>query len=290
MKQLNIKEFDKLYPTEQSCLDSLFLRVYGDLKVCPSCEKETRWSHVEGRKCYACQWCSHQLFPLAKTALKDTKINIRLWFMAIFLFSTSKHGVSGKELQRMLGVSYPTAFRMGHVIREMMNEEGEIILSGDVELDETLMGGRKRGGKRGWGADKPCVFGMVERGGNIVTKVVKNRKAKTLLPIIVMQTTEDTVALTDDFSGYNKLGNEVAAHYVVQHSKKDGKPRRHVDGPDGHWHTQTIDGHWSILKRSIRSTHTAVSRKHLQKYLNEFAFRRNHRTERLFDAIMDKIS
>jgi transposase len=253
MKQLNFNEFNKIYPTDKECMDEIFDRVFGDLKVCPDCEKETKWHLLKGRKCYSCQWCGHLVSPLAKTPLSNTKISIRLWFFAFYLFGTSKHGVSAKELESKLGVSYPTAWRMGHVIREMMNEEGEIILSGDVEMDETLVGGKKKGGKRGWGADKPCVFGMVERGGNIVTKVVKNREGQTLLPIIVMQTTEDTVAHTDDFSVYKKLKGEVSAHHVVRHT--EGK---HVDGPDGHWHTQTIDGHWSILKRSIRSTHTSV--------------------------------
>lgn len=285
MKQLNITEFNKLYPTEKACLDEIFDRVYGDLKDCPSCETETKWSHVTGRKCYSCQWCGFQVFPLAKTPLKDTKISISLWFFAILLFSNSKNGVSAKELERQLGVTYKTAFRIGHVIREMMNEEGEIILSGDVEMDESLFGGKKKGGKRGWGADRPCVFGMVERGGNIVTKVVKNRKAETLMPIIVTHTTEEAVAHTDDFKGYTRLHKEVAEHLVVDHSAG-----QHVAGENGHIHTQTIDGHWSIVKRSIRGTHVAVSRKHLQKYLNEFAFKRNHRTERMFNAILDKIS
>lgn len=290
MKQLNYSEFKKLYPTEKECLDEIFDRVHGDLTVCPDCEKETKWHLLRGRKCYSCQWCGHLVSPLAKTPLANTKISVQLWFYVFYLFGTSKHGVSAKEIESKIGVSYPTAWRMGHVVREMTNEEGEIILSGDVEMDETLVGGKKRGGKRGWGANKPCVFGMVERGGDIVLKVVKNRKATTLMPIIVTHTTEETVALTDDFKGYLKLHKEVAAHHVVQHSKSEGKPRRHVDGPDGHWHTQTIDGFWSIFKRSIRGTHTAVSKKHLQKYLNEFAFRRNHRTERIFDAILNKIS
>lgn len=285
MKQLNITEFNKIYPTEKACLDEIFDRVYGDLKVCPSCEKETKWHHLNGRKCYSCQWCGHLLSPLSKTPLANTKISVSLWFFAMLLFGNSKNGVSAKELERQLGVTYKTAFRIGHTIREMMNEEGEVILSGDVEMDETMVGGKKKGGKRGWGADKACVFGMVERGGDIVTKVVPNREGKTLLPIIVLQTTEDTVAHTDDFSVYRNLKGEVAAHHVVRHC--EGK---HVDGPNGHWHTQTIDGHWSLVKRSIRGTHVAVSRKYLQKYLNEFAFKRNHRTERMFNAILDKIS
>lgn len=283
-RAISFPDFLKRYPNDDAVLDQIFDRVHGDVKVCPDCEKETKWHRVKGRKCYECQWCGYQLYPLAKTPLKNTKIPLVSWFYAIMLFSNSRHGVSGKELQRQLGVSYPTAWRMGHIIRGMMDESGEIVLSGPVEIDETLVGGRKKGGKRGWGADKPCVFGMVERGGKIKTQVVPNRKGKTLLPIITQHTTEDTTAYTDDFSGYRRLHREVEAHRIVRHSD-----RVYVDPDDHHNHTQTIDGHWSILKRSIRSTHTAVSRKHLQKYLNEFDFRRNHRTECLFDAILEKV-
>lgn len=284
MKQLNITEFNKLYPTEKSCLDEIFDRVYGDLKVCPSCEKETKWHHLNGRKCYSCQWCGHLLSPLSKTPLANTKISISLWFFAMLLFGNSKNGVSAKELERQLGVSYKTAFRIGHTIREMMNEEGEIVLSGDVEMDESAFGGKKEG-KRGWGSEnKTCVFGMVERGGDIVAKVVPNRKRSTLFPIIVTHTTEDASVHTDDFKVYNTIGKEVAAHYVVNHSAGE-----HVAGPNGHWHTQTVDGFWSIMKRSIRGTHVAVSPQHLQKYLNEFTFKRNHRTERMFNAILNRI-
>jgi len=285
MKQLNITEFKKLYPTEKACLDEIFDRVYGDLTVCPSCETETKWSHVTGRKCYACQWCGFQVFPLAKTPLKDSKISLELWFFAILLFSNSKNGVSAKELQRQLGVSYKTAFRVGHVIRGMMDESGEVVLSGDVEMDESAFGGKKEG-KRGWGSEnKTCVFGMVERGGDIVAKVVPNRKRKTLFPIIVEHTTEEAAVHTDDFKVYNTIGKEVAAHFVVNHSAGE-----HVAGPNGHYHTQTIDGFWSIMKRSIRGTHVAVSPHKLQNYLNEFTFRRNHRTEQLFFAVLDRVS
>lgn len=175
---------------------------------------------------------------------------------------------------------------MGHIIRGMMDDQGEIVLSGEVEIDETLVGGKKRGGKRGWGSDKPCVFGMVERGGNIKTFVVPNRQAETILPIITQNTTEETTAYTDDFGGYHNLKEKasIAGHGVVHHTKK-----QHVTGEDDEIHTQTIDGHWSIIKRSIRGTHVAVSRKYLQNYLNEFSFRRNHRTEVMFDAILEGI-
>jgi transposase len=276
MKPISFLEFSKQYPDDNAVLQDVFSLVYGDLKACPGCERETKWHRVKMRKCYACQHCGHQLYPLAQTPMKDTKLPLVAWYYAIFLFSVSKNGVSSKELQRQLGVSYPTAHRIHKKLRGLMVDQ-DMVLDGTVEMDETLVGGRKRGGKRGWGADKPCVFGMVERGGDIVTRVVPDRKATTLFPIITQHTTEEVVAHTDDFSGYNKLHKEVAGHHVIQHSKKE-----YVCGDV---HTQTIDGHWSIIKRSIRGTYTSVSRKYLQTYLDEFSFRRNHRTECLFTVM-----
>lgn len=283
-KQVTYPDFLTRFPDDNAVLDDIFTRVYGDLQFCPDCGAKTKFHRVASRKCYECAHCGFQLYPLAKTPLRDTKLRLTHWYFAIFLFSVSKNGVSAKELQRQIGVSYPTAFRMGHIIRGMMNEHGEVTLSGVIELDETLIGGKKRGGKRGWGSEnKKCVFGMVERGGKIITRVVPNREHDTLLPIICENTTEDCTGYTDEFAAYKKLTTECLfdGHGTVMHKEK-----QHINGEA---HTQTIDGHWSIVKRSIRGTHTHVYG-HLQKYLDEFDFRRNHRAECLFDALIKRVS
>ena len=176
-----------------------------------------------------------------------------------------------------------------------MDEGKDIFMGGSapVELDESLFGGKKRGGKRGWGSEnKTCVFGMVERAekdedgklitsGKIRTVVVPNRKAETLLPIIVEHVDEESTVYTDEFKGYRKLGREVEVHDQVNHGR--------YEWVRGDVHTQTIEGAWSIRKRSIKGTYTSVSRKYLQNYLNEFDFRHNHRKDCMFDAIMDNI-
>ena len=277
-------QFRTRFPDEDACLKYIFDLRYSDLEACPKCSCEAKFHQCKGERYFACQDCGHHLHPTAGTIFHKSRTPLTSWLFAVLLFSNSKNGVSAKELQRQLGVTYKTAFRMGHLIRSLMNEEGEITLSGIVEIDETLVGGKKKGGKRGWGSQKPCVFGMVERGGKIVTRVVPNRKGSTLLPIITANTTDDVEAHTDDFSGYNRLGREVGAHHVVSHTKG-----QHVTGPNGEIHTQTIDGHWSIIKRSIKGTHTSVSPEYLQAYLNEFSFRRNHRNERMFDAILGRV-
>jgi transposase len=274
-------QFKTRFPDDDACLSYLFNKRYADATECPKCEEGFKYHQCKGNRYHVCQHCGHHIHPTAGTIMQDSKTPLVSWLFVMLLFANSKNGVSAKEIQRQIGVTYKTAWRMGHLIRSLMDESGTIVLDGVVEMDETLVGGRKRGGKRGWGADKPCVFGMVERGGKIVTQVVPNRQAVTLYPIITQHTTEDVIAHTDDFSVYRKLHHEVAEHHVIQHTKGFYV---HEDV-----HTQTIDGHWSIIKRSIRGTHTSVSRKYLQAYLNEFSFRRNHKGGVMFDEILGRV-
>lgn len=285
--KFTISQFKTRFPDDDSCMAYIWAKRYGSLKECPKCESVSKFHLCKGTRYYACQNCGHHIHPTAGTIFEGSRTPLTDWLFAILLFANSRNGVSAKELQRQLGVTYKTAFRMGHLIRSLMNQDGEVTLEGKVEIDESLFGAKHtKGGKHGWGAmdTKPCVFGMVERKGRIVTRVVEERNRKTLFPIIVENTTEDVVAYTDDFKVYRTLKREVAKHLVINHTK--GK---HVDGPDGDIHTQTIDGHWSLVKRSIRGTHTSVSKKYLQNYLDEFAFRRNHKGQPIFDAILERV-
>ena len=117
-----IKDFNHQYPNDDACLHEVFLNRYGKLKVCPKCTKTTHFYKVTDRKCYACQSCGHQLHPLANTIFHKSETTLKTWFFAIFLFSNSKNGVSAKELERQLGVTYKTAWRMARQIRSLMNE------------------------------------------------------------------------------------------------------------------------------------------------------------------------
>jgi len=128
-----ITDFNKQYPDEEACLNDIFTRRYGASKSCPSCKKETTFYRVKSRKSYACQFCGYQIYPLAETVFH------KFWFHAIFLFSTSKNGVSAKELQRQLGVTYKTAWRMGHQLRRLM-EHHKSLPTGDVEAERSFYG------------------------------------------------------------------------------------------------------------------------------------------------------
>lgn len=281
--QVTFPEFLRRFPDDDACLEELFSRVYGKNTCCPECDSKTTWHKVNNRKCYKSACCGSELYPLAKTPLKSTKLPLTHWFYAIMLFMNSRNGVAAKEIQRQLGVSYSTALRMGHKLRELINEDGEIVLAGTVEIDETLQGGKCQGGGRGWASrNKKCVFGIYERGenGRVVTRVVKNRKAKTLLPIITESTTEDVTAYTDEFRGYSKLHREVSHHATVNHAQKEWVR--------GDVHTQGIEGYWGRVKRSITGTYVSVSEQYLPLYLAEFNFRHNHRNENLFEAVLDR--
>jgi transposase len=285
-------QFKTRFPNDDACLKHIFEKRFAALEACPKCELEAKFHQCSGTRYYACQHCGHHIHPTVGTIFENSRTPLVSWLYAMFLFATARNGVSAKELQRQLGVTYKCAFRMGHLIRSLMDETGEVTLTGKIEIDESLFGAKhQRGGKHGWGAmeTKPCVFGMVERGGKVITKVVEKRDRKTLFPIITANTKDDVTAYTDDFKGYRTLKKEVGQHFIIQHSKKAGKERKHVDGENGHIHTQTIDGHWSILKRSIRGTHTSVSKKYLQRYLNEFSFRRNHKGLVMFDEILGRL-
>lgn len=277
---MSFPKFLKLYPDDNAVLAEVFGQVYGHLETCPGCDGKARFNRIRARKCYCCQHCGYQLHPLAHTPMRATKLPLVSWFYAMLLFANSKNGVSAKELQRQLGVTYKTAFRICRVLRTAMAEKGAV-LSGTVEIDETMATGRKRGGKRGWGSDKPIIFGMAQRGGGVITRVVPNRKAETIMPIIVEHTTEDVTAYTDEYRGYNKLGREVAKHDTVHHAN--------YEWARGEVHTNTMEGHWGNLKPSIIGTYRSVSPKYLQTYLDEFSFRYNHRNGDIFAALRAKM-
>lgn len=199
---------------------------------------------------------------------------IGLWYFAIYLFSQSKNGVNAKELERQLGVTYKTALRVGHKIRSIMvYDEGE--LCGVVEVDESLYGGKAKG-KRGWGAEnKVILFGMIEREGKIRIVHVPNRQYKTLMPIMQKSIKEGTVVHTDKFKVYRALPNKGYDHKVKNNDDID---------------TNTIEGYWGNFKKSVLGTHTWVTQKYLQNYLDEFSFRHNHRkAPHIFPEMMERL-
>ena len=263
-----VHDFFKEFPDDDACLAHLMDIRYGDLAECPKCGKLPKFHRVKKRPVFECQWCGQQISPMQGTPFERTHTPLNKWFYAMYLFTTTRNGVSAKELQRQLGVTYKTAWRMGHEIRKYMAKiDGEPPLDTHVEIDETYLGGVRKGVKGTYG--KTVVFGILEREGEVFTKVVPNTRAKTLIPEIVRAVPPLTRISTDTLATYKQLPEHGFIHASVNHDAEEWVR--------GDVHVNGIEGFWSMLKRSISGTHVHVSRKHLPNYLGEFEYRYNMR-------------
>ncbi len=277
-----VTDFFRQFPTDDACLEHLWEVRFGDEAECPKCSKVGKFYRLSKEPAYSCPRCGHHIHPMVGTPFEKTHTPLQKWFYAMYLFTTTRHGVAGKELQRQLGVTYKTAWRMGHEIRKFMAKaDGEAPLGGTVEADETYVGGKRSGGKRGRGApNKTVVFGMLERDGDVMTKVVPNVSKRTLQPIIAENVEPDSTVHTDELKSYSGLAKAGYEHETVNHSAGEyARDDCHVNG---------LEGFWARLKLSIRGTHVHVSRKHLQKYVKEFEYRYNmrKRPDRMFDRLL----
>ncbi|GAB4237202.1 MAG: IS1595 family transposase [Methyloligellaceae bacterium] len=274
-KQTTVREFFKQFPDDDACLKHLFDVRYGQGHECPKCKRAAKWYPIKAERAFSCQWCGHHLHPTVGTLFEGSRTPLQLWFYAIFKFTKTRHGVSAKELERELGVTYKTAWRMAKMIRQHMADiDGEGPLGGQgkhVEVDETMIGGVSRGGKRGRGApNKTTVFGMLERGGNVLVKVVPNVRRSTLQPYILKHVRPETNVHADELKSYNGLRQH--GYYPKRVNHSDGE----YVGFDGAT-VNAIENFWRHLKQGIKGTHIWVSPKHLESYAKEFEYRFNRR-------------
>lgn len=267
---------------------------HGGTKIdCPSCGTvKVQFHKLRDRRVYACPECRFQIAPTANTILHDTRTPLVSWFYAMWLFCTTRHGVSGKELQRQLGVSYKTAWRMGQQIRQLIERADnsfDTMLSGHIELDESYVGGRVSGMGGGRGApNKTVVFALAERGGRIRAKVVPNAKTISLRPIVLENVERGSTISTDELRSYGLLTKDGYRHGTVNHGRKEYA--RYVC-KSVTFHVNTCEGFFRLFKASVRSTHIHVSPKYMQRYLNEFTFRANHRerVNGMFDLMVEAL-
>lgn len=271
-KPITTTQFFRQFPDDETCLKHLFNVRFGQSYTCPSCERPSNWYRIKAERAYSCQWCGYHLHPTVGTPFEQTRTPLQLWFYAIHLFTTTRHGVSAKELERQLGVTYKTAWRMAGLIRQHMADvDGDEQIGGfmkRVEIDETFVGGEMKGGQGGKG--KTVVFGMLERGGDIVVQVVANRRSGTLLPAIRANVKQYTEIHTDELVSYGGLGTMGYWHKTVNHA------REQYVSPTGTT-VNAIEGFWRHLKSSIAGTHISVSPKYLNRYAKEFEYRFNRR-------------
>lgn len=285
MKTYTIKDFDKQFPTDDACLELLKSKRWPDGIYCDKCEKVTTHYRIKERKVYCCEFCGHTVSPTAGTIFHKSDTPLRSWFHAIFLMSSTKTGISAKQLERELGVTYKTAWRIFKHVRMLMAESVNP-LTGHVEVDETYIGGKSHG-KRGRGATgKAIAMGMVERNGKAIVQVVPDVKARTLLPMIERNIAKEnkTIVFTDELRSYSNVQKLGYAHEVVQHAAK-----QYVFG---NAHVNTVESLWSTIKRGIDGVNHNVSPLYLQSYLDSYIYRYNHRKDEkpIFLSLLDRVA
>jgi len=192
------------------------------------------------------------------------------WFLAVYLIVESKKGISANQVKRTLNVSYKTAWYLCHRARAALNEVDAQLLKGIIEVDETLVGGEMEGKGSGYRGNKTMVVGALQRGGNIVLKVVRGADRETLHGFIRKNVAGDTEAIyTDEWPAYKGVADKDTKHVAVKHRDKEYAR--------GDIHVNSMENIWSLLKRSIIGSYHQVSAKHLDAYLDELEFRFNNR-------------
>lgn len=260
-----LKDFKAEYPDDTACLKAVLENRYGN--TCPRCGViGVKWHPITGRKGFVCSECDRHVYPLAETIFRKSETSLWNWFYAIFQFSVSKNGVSAKELERTLGVTYKTAWRMCKQIRLLMEQESDK-LGGDIEIDETYIGGKHA--RRYGFSKKQAVFGAVERDGMAKAKHVRSTGSRVLLPEIENSIEAGSQIYSDEWTAYKTLPKRGYSHTTVNHSN--------LEYVRGIAHTNTIEGFWGNMKKSLAGTYNCVSPKYLQSYVNEFVFRYNYR-------------
>ena len=234
---------------------------------------------------WRCKGCRKDFTVLVGTIFEGTHIPVSKWLLGLFLMNTGKNGVSAHELHRQLGVTLKTAWFMSHRIRYAMGQEPlRSKLVGIVEADETYIGGRRRGTRRGRpsrDSHKVAVMTLVSRDGEARSQVVDRVTGDRLGKVLAEHMEPEAVLMTDEYSAYKKPGQQFAAHHTVNHAQ--GEYGR------GTVTTNTVEGYFSQLKRSIDGTHHHVSRRHLPKYLGEFDYRYSTRKMSDGDRMVETI-
>lgn len=268
-----IKDFKKDFPDDNTCLNYIFKNRFPNIK-CPVCGGNSFY-RVKNRKVYACK-CGYQISPTANTIFHKSETKLTDWFFAIYLSSQSKNGLSAKEIQRHLGCTYKTAWRIGLKIRSLMKQSNNK-LSGTIEADETYVGGKTN--QRNKHRNKGVVMAVVQRKGQVKSQHLMDNSTTSLLKMLRDNVTFGSHVITDDAGAYkaNKIMRIGMFHDKVCHSRKE-----YVRG---NIYTNTVEGFFSQFKRSIDGTYHSVSLKHLQSYVDQFSFHYNHRTVCFYELL-----
>ncbi len=258
-----------MFPDEEHCRNVLEQLRWPNGVACTRCGSLHIRRNVT-RAIYDCADCGYQFSVLSGTIFHDTHLPLRKWMVAVFLIVESKKGMSANQMKRTLNVSYKTAWYLCHRIRSAMLEADAPKLTGTVEVDETYVGGKVRGKGHGYKGNKTIVVGVVQRKGKIQLQVVPGNDRETLHGFIREHTAPETENIyTDDHAAYNGIADENTKHETVNHSAEEWVR--------GDVHTNSVEGVWSLVKRSIVGSYHQVSAKHLDAYLDEVEWKFNNR-------------
>lgn len=280
-----LRQFQARFPTEDSCLEHLMRVRYGAKHTCAKCDREAKYYRVKARRSYECEHCGYQVYPTAGTPFQKTRTSLRDWFYVMFLFTSTRNGVAAKRVQREIGVTYKTAWRMCKLIRAYMGYvDGDDALGGadgqPVEVDHGFIGGRAASKNKL--DNKKVVLGMIERGGNVIARHLPERRLDLIAGTLDASLKRGTHVVSDaeaSFASVLRMGDN-HTHTTIKRSAGEFK----VNGQT----TGHVEGFWNLVKRGINGTYISVSHQHMQTYLNEFEFRYNlrHRPHMMFDLLL----
>jgi transposase len=299
----SLMEFMQRFPDDDACLQWLWrtrCSQDGEHAYCRKCDQEhvfKRYETAQRRQSWTCTGCGLHLAPTAGTIFEGSATSLHLWFYAMYLMASTRCGISAKQLERELGVTYKTAWRIFNRIRNVAMADDTGPLSGDVEVDEASVDGKPRkphgqnprlavGPSRRSEAQKlrersrATVFAAVQRGGRIKATVLPSRRGPRLKQQVIEWVEPESIIITDEWPAYNGL-----EQHFIDHSRINHSAGYYVVGDT---HTNTIEGFFGHLKPSIKGTYRRVSHKWLQGYLNEFTWRRNARlaSDSMFDQLL----
>lgn len=264
------------FPDDKSCKKYLGdLRWNGNVS-CPRCN-HTHVYHFKDGITYKCAGCLQKFNAKTNTVFEETKLSLQKWFLALYLLTSHKKGISSLQLAKDLNITQKTAWFLLHRLRFMITNKSMFLLQNEVEIDETYVGGKNKNRHKNKKVpntqgrslvDKTAVIGVVERNGELRTFVVEDVKTETLSKIITENVDTTATLNSDEYVSYRKMG-EIYNHKIVNHGGKQFV--------DGNSHVNTVEGFWSLLKRGIIGIYHFTSRKHLHRYVGEFTFRYNTR-------------